>query len=290
MSRFCPQCGHRAKESANFCSKCGARFRQKETYQPSGGAIVPAPTSAPATSWPTAPAQPEADPTYVPPPQYWESYDYPSDSPDVGYSSSSYSYPYDYPGVSRPTDASRPLPPLSFGPSGGPPAGARERAKDIARNFSLWAAGIVLFPVPFSDLVLLMPVQTAMVISIGKAYGVKDPPEKMLAHIAAACGASVFGQITTLFVANLIPIIGKLVSAPFVYGWTYGLGEVAMRYFESQGELDRDEMKQLFKKVSRDATRAFRPTDVSNDQSFDHLREHLSEEDYQKLRMRFGQQ
>lgn len=220
------------------------------------------------------------------PPQHWESYDYPSTP--TGYSPpSSYTPPLYEP--SNRADASRPLPPLSFDApvSGG---STRERARDIARSFSLWAAGIVLFPIPFSDLVLLMPIQTAMVISIGKAYGVKDPPEKTLAHIAAACGASVFGQITTLFVSNLIPIIGKLVSAPFVYGWTYGLGEVAIRYFESQGQLSGDEMKSLFRQVSKEATRGFKPSDVTQArESMDHLREHLSEEDYRKLRSRFGQ-
>jgi uncharacterized protein (DUF697 family) len=177
---------------------------------------------------------------------------------------------------------------LSFGGAQAP-SGAREKARDIARSFAISAAGIVLVPLPFSDLVFLMPIQTAMILSIGKAYNVKDPPEKTLAHISAACGASVFGQITTLFVANLIPIIGKLVSAPFVYGWTYGLGEVAIRYFEAQGELQGDELKDVFRKVSRDATRAFRKNDVRDaDASFAHLRDHLPEEEYQKLRKRFS--
>ncbi len=224
-----------------------------------------------------------------PPPQYWESYDYPSASPGSNQSPLPpiSSTPIYEPG-GRPHDASRPLPPLTFGPSA--PAGAHEKARDIARSFALSAAGIVLVPIPFSDLVLLMPIQTAMVLAIGKAFNVKDPPEKTLAHIAAACGASVFGQITTLFVANLLPIIGKLVSAPFVYGWTYGLGEVAIRYFESQGEMEQDEMKSLFKKVSRDATRAFRKDEVEPvESSFGHLRDHLSEDDYRKLRERFSQ-
>ena len=225
------------------------------------------------------------------PPQYWESYDYPSGpppggGPDLGYPGANQGQPYQY---RPPADASRPLPPLSF-EAPKPAQDSRDRAREIARNFSLWSAGIVLFPVPFSDLVFLMPVQTAMVISIGKAYGVKDPPERMLAHIAAACGASVFGQITTLFVSNLIPIIGKLISAPFVYGWTYGLGEVAMRYFESQGQMSHDELKSLFKQVSKEATRSFRPADVSAVRdNFEHLKSHLSEEDYRKLKSRFGQ-
>jgi uncharacterized protein (DUF697 family) len=275
MAKFCPNCGHQAKDTAKFCSGCGSGF-------PAQVAAAP----AAAEEWPSMDAAAPAAADYAPP-QYWESYDYPSSGPAAP------NYPpassYQPPVYQQRVDASRPLPPLSFDSPSSLQA-PRDKARDIARSFSLWAAGIVLFPIPFSDLVLLMPIQTAMVISIGKAYGVKDPPEKTLAHIAAACGASVFGQITTLFVSNLIPIIGKLVSAPFVYGWTYGLGEVAIRYFETQGQVSTDEMKSLFKQVSKEATRGFRPSDVSKArESVDHLREHLSEEDYRKLRARFGQ-
>jgi uncharacterized protein (DUF697 family) len=289
MPKFCPKCGHQAKELAKFCPSCGTPFPQRAAQNP-----VPPVSHAASNEWRSmdSPAPGQASAAGAPP-QYWESYDYPSShmpgSPSMGepgnYSSESRE-PYSY---RPPADASRPLPPLSFeAPKAA--SGARDRAREIARNFSLWSAGIVLFPVPFSDLVLLMPVQTAMVISIGKAYGVKDPPERMLAHIAAACGASVFGQITTLFLANMIPIMGKLISAPFVYGWTYGLGEVAMRYFESQGQMSHDELKSLFKQVSKEATRSFRPGDIAAARdNFDHLKSHLSEDDYKKLRSRFGQ-
>ena len=280
MPKFCPNCGHQAKDTAKFCSGCGGSF-------PAAPPVTSVPAVYEEESWPGLidPADVADNPAYAPP-QHWESYDYPSTP--TGYTPPS-SYPTPVYEPSMRTDASRPLPPLSFD---APAASgcSRDKARDIARSFSLWAAGIVLFPIPFSDLVLLMPIQTAMVISIGKAYGVKDPPEKTLAHIAAACGASVFGQITTLFVSNLIPIIGKLVSAPFVYGWTYGLGEVAIRYFESQGQLSGDEMKSLFKQVSKEATRGFKASDVTKArESMDHLRDHLSEEDYRKLRSRFGQ-
>jgi uncharacterized protein (DUF697 family) len=167
---------------------------------------------------------------------------------------------------------------------------ARERAREITMNFSLWAAAVVLFPIPFSDLVLLMPIQSAMVIAIGRAYGVKDPPEKVLAILAGACGASVFGQITTIFVSNLIPIIGKFVSAPFVFGWTYGLGEVAMRYFETQGEATQDELRKIFKKASREASRHYSPERADEARrSLDGLRDAIGDQEYERLRSRFGQ-
>ncbi len=299
MSKYCDNCGAQAKPGAKFCGQCGNRIPQEPTCAPSypapaapGGTVRPSAGQTPSFS---SPPPMDTIPDGPPPPQYWESYDYPSVDPNR---------PRDWieksergPGAPpastpvptfRASAASRPLPPLSFGGAQAP-QGAREKARDIARSFAISAAGIVLVPLPFSDLVFLMPIQTAMILSIGKAYNVKDPPEKTLAHISAACGASVFGQITTLFVANLIPIIGKLVSAPFVYGWTYGLGEVAIRYFEAQGELQGDELKDVFRKVSRDATRAFRKNDVKDvESSFSHLRDHLPEEEYQKLRKRFS--
>jgi uncharacterized protein (DUF697 family) len=298
MTKFCDNCGAALRGSAKFCGQCGHSAKSEAPSSPPSALSQPAQTIRPSagSSGPGNPPPMGPVGDQPPPPQYWESYDYPSvdpnsprdwiekseKGPDVGDSSSVPSPRF------RPQDASRPLPALSFG---GPalPVGARDKARDIARSFAISAAGIVLVPLPFSDLVFLMPIQTAMVLSIGKAYNVKDPPEKTLAHISAACGASVFGQITTLFVANLIPIIGKLISAPFVYGWTYGLGEVAIRYFEAQGELQGDELKAVFKKVSRDATRAFRKNEVKSvEDSFSHLRDHLSPEEYEKLRKRFS--
>lgn len=300
MSKYCDNCGAQAKPGAKFCGQCGNRIPQEPANSPIVSsspqqASTVRPSAGQQQGW-SAPPPMESVPDGPPPPQYWESYDYPSVDPNRprDWIEKSERGPHAPPPPMNPvptfraTDASRPLPPLSFGGSQAP-MGAREKARDIARSFAISAAGIVLVPLPFSDLVFLMPIQTAMILSIGKAYNVKDPPEKTLAHISAACGASVFGQITTLFVANLIPIIGKLVSAPFVYGWTYGLGEVAIRYFEAQGELQGDELKDVFRKVSRDATRAFRKSDVKDvDSSFAHLRDHLPEEEYQKLRKRFS--
>ena len=298
MSRFCPKCGTGVSQTARFCNRCG-RLRQKEVPPPSPADLErmeptrprldlrrPEPLSLrdPVGSRlpPRASAEPPP-PSEVPsPPPYWESYDYPSPS------ESSTTPAWQGLDAGPPRDASRPLPPLS---QVLPPdmESTRERAREIVLNFSLWAAGIVLFPVPFSDLVLLMPVQSAMVISIGRAYGLKDPPEKVLAILAGACGASVFGQITVLFVANFIPILGKFISAPFVFGWTYGLGEVAMRYFESQGEASPDELRTIFEKASKEASRNYGSGPrIQPNQALDNIREYVSEDEYRKIRERFG--
>lgn len=284
MAKFCNKCGAQVRENARFCNICGNQLR-----------VTPA-TPSPAALPPTLPSTPPtaAASSAVPPvpqtPQFFQSYDFEPGGPSFGGQSSS--APYPSPSSSPMRDSSRPLPPLSdfFGAEDDDEASnKRELAEDTIMNFSLWAAAIVLVPIPFCDLVLLMPIQSAMVIAIGKVYGVNETPERILAIIAGSCGASVFGQLTAVFLSNLIPIIGSLVSAPFIFGWTYGLGKVAIRYFESKGQASESELKSIFKQASKEANSKYDPSKLGSAQaSLDNLRQYMSEEDYMKIRERFG--
>lgn len=303
MARFCGKCGAAANEKATFCNKCGDRLLQRQAIRYSQGDKQPPknPYSSqveatgtprgksgrtkgqpigvqPAKSRPGVSMAPPPPPEYAPP-----AFEPPPATPSYAYASpvtpSSLSSNHALSGA----DAYEPP---TFAQIDEDPV---EKARGVVRSFSLWCAGIVLIPVPFSDLVLLIPVQTAMILKISRIFNVQDPPERILAYIAATSGVSVFGQVTMLIIANLFPIIGKLVSAPFVYGWTYGLGEVAIRYFESQGTLSGDEMKRVFKEASKQAYKTYkkeRPP-VSKEDSLASLREHLSPEEYERLRNKF---
>ncbi len=283
MAKFCNKCGAQVRENARFCNICGNQLR-----------VTPA-TPSPAALPPTSPSTPPtaAASSAVPPvpqtPQFFQSYDFEPGGSAAGRPTTASSYT---PSPSAPLrDSSRPLPPLSdfFGSEDNEESNKRELAEDTIMNFSLWAAAIVLVPIPFCDLVLLMPIQSAMVIAVGKVYGVNETPERILAIIAGSCGASVFGQLTAVFLSNLIPIIGSLVSAPFIFGWTYGLGKVAMRYFESKGQASESELKSIFKQASKEANGKYDPTKVGSAQaSLDNLRQYMSEEDYIKIKDRFG--
>ncbi|MGM9999430.1 MAG: zinc-ribbon domain-containing protein [Candidatus Bruticola sp.] len=272
MAKFCNKCGSQLRENARFCNVCGNQVR---TRRPD-----PSPAEKQNCFVPPVSSTPPANPV----PQFFHSYDFPDNGgmapAQAAYSSS----------MPNSRDASRPLPPLSdFFNDDDDNANKKELAEDTIMNFSLWAAAIVLVPIPFCDLVLLMPIQSAMVIAVGKVYGVNETPERILAIIAGSCGASVFGQLTAVFVSNLIPIIGSLVSAPFIFGWTYGLGKVAARYFESKGEASESELKSVFKQASKEANSKYDQSKVNSAQaSLDNLRQYMSEEDYMKIRERFG--
>lgn len=303
MARFCGKCGQAANEKATFCNKCGNRLLQKQTIRysyddapspqnPYSSQVEPGPGGRRGKGQPVGvqPAVTRTGKKVTPPPPPSPSYTPPEPTPAAPtYASAAPVTPSAY--SSNANSASAPRlsdidnPPLFSSMDEAPV----EKARAIVRSFSAWCAGIVLIPVPFSDLVMLIPVQTAMILKISRVFGVQDPPERILAYIAATSGVSVFGQVTMLIVANLFPIIGKLVSAPFVYGWTYGLGEVAIRYFESQGTISGDEMKRVFKEANTQAYRTFKQEKprVSKEESLNALRDQLSPEEYERLRNKF---
>ena len=276
------------------------RFSQPKPAAAAGTPVNTAANSSAAASSYTPPAASAAGANA---PQFWESYDYEGSSPSgqqtQAYSPSSGAY-------EPRSDASRPLPKLddllgskytSSGSGSERPQfdeldddleARRAKAYDTITTFSLWCAGLVLFPMPFVDLVFLVPIQSAMVVAVGKIYGVNQTPEKTVALLAGACGASVFGQFTTLFLASFIPIVGKVISAPFIFGWTYGMGEVAIRYFESKGTATKDELKSIFKKASKEASQKYDSSKVNPREALENIRNYVSEDEYRKIRDRFG--
>lgn len=279
---------------------------------PTSYAAAPSPTAAysgPVTSYPshsTVAGQPANGGNATPcnnAPQFWESYDFESILPGQtqAYSPSASDVPIFEPR----SDASRPLPKLGDVMAGIPGGqgnddlvfsedidddleARRAKAYDTVTTFSLWCAGLVLLPMPFLDIVFLLPIQSAMVIAVGKVYGVKQTPDKVIATLAGVCGLTVFGQITTLALANCLPIVGKLLSAPFVFGWSYGMGEVAIRFFESKGKATKSELKQIFKKASKEASKHFDKSKVNAQEALDNIRNYVSEDEYRKIRERFG--
>ncbi|MBQ7501837.1 DUF697 domain-containing protein, partial [bacterium] len=223
MAKFCNNCGSPLREAARFCNICGSVINKAPAPTNSGGsyaysAPTPPPASAPSNPAPgPAAAQPAPAPAAAPP-QYFESYDFNSAPSMPGQAS--------YPSASQMRGASKPLPPLSdfFGENSSL-EDKRERAKDTIMNFSLWAAGIVILPIPFTDFVLLAPLQTALIFAIAKIYGVKEPTEGVIGIIAASCGTTIFGQLTAGIVKAIVPLVGGLLTAPFIFGWTYAMGK-----------------------------------------------------------------
>lgn len=268
MARFCKGCGTAANDRATFCNKCGDRLPQGLS-----SSIPEVERAAPAN-----PYRSDDDATT----RKRGSGNLTAAGRETGS------------GASRiPPSPGTPPPRLLDGPSdldamdvAAAPASPDTlvRARQIVRTFSLWSAGLWLIPIPVFDLVVLIPVLTAMIVSLANLFQVTVSPRRLLMYFAASSGAFVFGQVTLFIIMWSIPFVGKLVGAPFIYGWTYGLGEVAILFFQSSGKASRKEMREVFRDSSKRASKEYdQVKKVSKQEALDALREHLPPEDYDRL-------
>lgn len=111
-----------------------------------------------------------------------------------------------------------------------------ENVEEVIKSAALLSGAIAVEPIPFADMLLITPVQAKMVLHIGKIYGFEITPERSR-EIAQELGATVaYGMIARQVMRGLaklaLPLIGGLITAPAVYGWTFALGRVAQNHFE----------------------------------------------------------
>ncbi|WP_309571828.1 YcjF family protein [Deinococcus sp.] len=111
-----------------------------------------------------------------------------------------------------------------------------ENADEVIKSAALLAGAIAVEPIPFADILLITPVQAKMVLHIGKVYGFDITPERsleILRELGATVAYAVAARQVMRGLAKLaLPIIGGLITAPAVYGWTFALGRVAQNHFE----------------------------------------------------------
>lgn len=117
-----------------------------------------------------------------------------------------------------------------------PDLSPEENAEEVIKSAALLSGAIAVEPIPFADMLLITPVQAKMVLHIGKIYGFEITPERSR-EIAQELGATVaYGLLARQVMRGLakiaLPVIGGLITAPAVYGWTFALGRVAQNHFE----------------------------------------------------------
>lgn len=263
---YCEKCGTKNRGTAKFCSRCGNLMEKKQKRGQSYENVPP----------PTSPIMEiNTPPVEIKPADESISYEYennyfgpPGKNFNPGYDIVPYEYENNY-----------------FGPPGSTDRVEykRKKARAVIQQFAIPAAGLVILPVPFSDVFFLLPIQCAMIVSIGKIYDKQIKPEKVIMEIIAACGFSLLGQITTLVIVNFVPA-GRLLSAPMVYGWTLAMGEMAIKYFENNGKLESVEMRNIYSEAQNDYTWNKKMTE---EESLENLKTHLTPEEYEKIKKRF---
>ncbi len=112
-------------------------------------------------------------------------------------------------------------------------------AEDVVMLSSFGAAAVTYVPLPLSDFFIVTPVQASMVMYVGRVYGRKlelSEAKDILLELGAVCGIGLVAQKGFATLSKIIlPGLGGVLAGPYAFAVTYGLGQVAKRYFEKQG-------------------------------------------------------
>ena len=131
-----------------------------------------------------------------------------------------------------------------------------EAARDVVNTCAYACAVVAISPIPFSDFVLMLPIQSAMVMTVGHIYGrplTKAAAADLVAELGTVAGV---GLLVRQGLKALLPIVGALLTAPAAFAASWGMGRVAMEYFKNP-QASREHLKQVYANAKREGSSIF---------------------------------
>lgn len=101
------------------------------------------------------------------------------------------------------------------------------------------AIGAGLAQVPLSDSALLIPIQIAMIVAVGRKYGIA-PSKSLSFALTSGVTATYFGRATSRIVGGWIPGFGNAINAATAASMTEAIGLLSIEYFKSLEACDPD--------------------------------------------------
>ncbi len=136
-------------------------------------------------------------------------------------------------------------------------AAARDdAARDVINMASYACAVVAVSPIPFSDAVLMLPVQSAMVMTVGHIYGRKvtqADAKDLLIELATTAG---IGMLARQGIKALLPVVGALLTVPAAFAANWGIGRVAMEHFRNPGT-PREQLKKMYAAAKDEGAKVF---------------------------------
>ena len=131
-----------------------------------------------------------------------------------------------------------------------------EAARDVVNMASYACAVVAVSPIPFSDAVLMLPVQSAMVVTVGHVYGRKvteADAKSLIVELAATAG---LGMLARQGIKAILPVFGALLTVPAAFAMNWGIGRVAMEYFRNPG-MPADQLKKIYEAAKEEGAAMF---------------------------------
>lgn len=128
----------------------------------------------------------------------------------------------------------------------------REAAtKEVITVCAVAASAVTIQPFPVADVVLMSPIQIAMVQAIGKVHGHRLEKKSIL-EILSTFGASLIAQNVIIAAAKIVPFFGSIVAMSMAYALTFAIGEVSDMYFRKGSSVSADELKEKFQEIYKE--------------------------------------
>jgi uncharacterized protein (DUF697 family) len=137
-----------------------------------------------------------------------------------------------------------------------PEAKRDKAARDVVNMASYGCAVVAVSPMPFSDAVLSLPMQTAMVMTVGHIYGRKvtqADAKSLILEVGAVAGV---GMLARQGIKALLPVVGALLTVPAAFAMNWAIGRVAMEYFKHPG-MPKEQLRKVFESAREEGSKLF---------------------------------
>ena len=131
-----------------------------------------------------------------------------------------------------------------------------EVARDVVNMTSYACAVVSVSPLPFSDALLMLPIQTAMVMTVGHIHGRRleqAEAKDLILEMTAVAGASFLARQG---IKALLPVVSALLTVPAAFAANWAMGRVAMEYFKNPG-LSREEIRDVYRRAKEEGSGRF---------------------------------
>ena len=129
-------------------------------------------------------------------------------------------------------------------------------AREVINLCSYAVAVVSISPIPLSDLVLMLPIQTGMVVTVGHIYGRKvdqASAKELILELGTTAGV---GILARQGIKALVPVFGAVLTIAPAFAFNWAMGRAAMEYFKHPG-MSREVMKEVFKQAQTEAKSHF---------------------------------
>ncbi|MGT2802917.1 Uncharacterized conserved protein, DUF697 family [Streptococcus henryi] len=122
---------------------------------------------------------------------------------------------------------------------------AKTKAQAAVHTASAAAGTVALSPIPFSDAILLVPIQTTMVTAIYKAYG-QNISEGVVSGVIKSTFATNLGRTAASNLLKLIPgagtVAGAVIGSSVAIAFTEAIGNNLVSQFEKGSGVGIEEL------------------------------------------------